>query len=410
MVSTQTPSTAVYCANKRLMQLRKQQLIERSSLEEQSPPWQDATPTKEVVERIRNLPGHLGWNSKAVTSTLRHYANPNPENLLTPESKPPISWPQQLTAEQGLAGSNSHDDHPAKTIKCYPDLALAMLHHNLAATGRIWLLLRHLDKGGSGWVSITEAKSALTDKQSDLHVCGWRQFRNLLAKGKGIFWTRDSERIWLKGVAGAARALNVERLSGLPVQIPTAALIESIGSAKAHLYACFHSSRKRENPISRATLQDVTTIPVRTQLAYEKKAGMQKRHNFAIGTTFSSDDVKERAWKNGRSVFKFIDYKGKLGKPRQAYVAWQLPNQYISTQELAPKGRMRKINQQLKDLVNKRAQGNSNSADCRLFYQDGASAAKAYNKYHPKDDMYWCSNKSRKRPFALWHLLAPISD
>lgn len=409
MVSTQTPSTAVYSANKRLMQLRKQQqLVKRSSTNEPSPPWQDAALTKVAIEHIHSLPEHLGWNSKAVTSTLRQHAIPSAPSSL--EIEPPISWPQQLTAEQEVTGSNPHAAHPSKTIKCYPDLAIAMLHHNLAATGRIWLLLRHLDKSGSGWVSIADAKSTLTDKHSDLHVCGWRQFRNLLAKGKGIFWTRDSERIWLKGVAGAAQALNVERLSGLPLQIPIAALTESIGSAKAHLYACFHSSRKQENPISRATLQDITTIPVRTQLIYEKKASIQKRHNFAIGTTFSNENAKERAWKNGRSVFKFIDYKGKLGKPRQAYVAWQLPNQYISTHELAAKGRMRKINQQLKDLVNKRAQGNSNSADCRLFYQDGASAAKAYNKHHPKGDMYWCSSQNRKRPFALWHLLAPVED
>ena len=102
----------------------------------------------------------------------------------------------------------------------YADIGLAMLRRGLAAPGRLWLLLRHLDGDGRGWVTVAEARARLTGKGAPLRICGWRQLRNLLRQGQGIFWERDGERIWYRSTLRVADALGVERLTGRPVDLP----------------------------------------------------------------------------------------------------------------------------------------------------------------------------------------------
>ena len=408
MASIPQPSTAVLLANERLLQLRQQQQrVIDSSPAEQTPPWIDNSSTN--IEGYKKVPHHLGWGSAAITAHVRQQHRP--PQTLTPQSNEALSWVAQLWAKKLVAPTPLSSSKATRTVKCYPDLMVALLRNNLAATGRIWLLLRHLDRNGSGWVTINEARQQLTSPTSELHICGWRQLRNLLTKGKGIFWSRDEQRIWLKGVSSVAQALNIERLSRFPIQLPVSTLTASLADVKAHFYASFHSNHKQNSPISRAAIEKLTTIPARTQLVYEKRAGIQKQQNIAIGASFSEEKIKARAWKSGRSVFKFVDYKGKQGKAEQTYIAWRLPNQYSSSLEHAPKGRMRKINQKLKDLVNKRAQGNSNDVDYqRVYYQDGASAAKRYTRQTTKDDIYWVNQNMRKRPFTMWHVLEAMAS
>ena len=93
----------------------------------------------------------------------------------------------------------------AETVKVYPDIALGMLRQGETATGRIWLLLRHLDQEGRGWLRIDIIKHHLTHKTSKHRVCGWRQLRKLLNRGEGVFWTRDSARAQGSGPRKSSR-------------------------------------------------------------------------------------------------------------------------------------------------------------------------------------------------------------
>ena len=360
-----------------------------------------------LLANIDSLPFHLGWGSASVTAVFRTTQTRREQLKATADTSHWINRLQDNTQLDfhPLKNSKPTPDYP-KTIKIHHDLAITMLKQNLAAPGRIWLLLRLIDQQGRGWISINEAKHRLTNDASELRVCGWRQLRNLLAKGKGIFWIRDRERIWLHGVARAACALGLTRLSGMPVQLPVAALINSIGETKAHFYASLHSGRRKNNPISRATLEESTRVSKRTQLRYETITGIQKTRNVAIGERLNKESLEERAWKHGRSIFKFTDYKGMQGKPQRNYIAWRLPNSYRGSHELAPKGRLRKINQELKDLVNKRAQGNSRRMDSRVFFPDGAKAVEAYNgNIGKKQDHYWQCGQAQKRPSSLWGVI-----
>ena len=42
-----------------------------------------------------------------------------------------------------------------ETVTVYPSLLLAMLKQNQEAAGRVYLLLRYLDKAGRGWLPVS---------------------------------------------------------------------------------------------------------------------------------------------------------------------------------------------------------------------------------------------------------------
>jgi hypothetical protein len=281
-------------------------------------------------------------------------------------------------------------------------MAMGILRQEKAAPARIWLLLRHLDREGRGWLRIDNVKQHLTHKDSSLRVCSWRQLRNLLHQGQDTFWHRDEERLWLRSVARVATALGVERLSGRPVALPLSVLLRGIGDVRAHLYASFHSGRRHNNPISRRTLAEISGVPARTQREYEEIAGIVSRRNIAIGEKYTPESVQKRAWLHGTASFDFIDHHGRQGPSRRHYIAWHLPNSYEGCHQRAPKGRMRKINREI-DLVNKRAQGNG--LRDRLFHSNGATAGKAYGR-NARVDAYWHSESGRRKREGLWHVLS----
>jgi hypothetical protein len=276
-----------------------------------------------------------------------------------------------------------------------------MLRQEQAAAGRIWLLLRHLDEKGQGWLRIVIIRQQLTNKTPGLQVCGWRQLRNLMRQGEGVFWRRDKTRIWLQSVAKVAAALGVERLAGRPVTLPLSVLLGGIGDFRAHLYASFHSGRRGNKPISRETLAVISGVPARTQREYEEIAGVTSRRNMAIGERYTPESVQKRAWLQGTAAFDFIDHHGRQGPEKRHYIAWHLPNSYEGCHQRATRGRMRKINREI-GLVKKRAQGNG--LRDRLFHPDGAAAGKAYNR-NGEVDAYWHSEGGRRKKGALWYTL-----
>jgi hypothetical protein len=284
-----------------------------------------------------------------------------------------------------------------------------MLKAGLAASGRLWLVLRHLDHDGRGWLALDQVQQQLCDKGSELRICGRRQLRNLLRQGQGIFWQRDKSRVWLRSAARAALALEVDRLRGQPVAVPLAILSGGMGQVRAHFYAAFHSGRPGEKegmgtPISRATLRKISRVPARTQRLYEQRTGVEVRANMAVGERLTDRNYQERAWRHGRATFSFTDSKGKHGPAGGRYVAWRLPNSYQGPHALCPKGRMKKINHQI-DLVNSRVQGNDlDRAFDRLFQANGREAGRAYNR-DQRRDIYWPASRPVAGGRCLWRVL-----
>lgn len=358
-----------------------------------------------------DLPSHLGWHSARVTQVLRAGPVADEDNEPPPEASVPAT---RATEENAQAANRPAAN--AATVKIYPDIALGMLRQDAAASGRIWLLLRHLDESGRGWIGVAEARAALTSKCAPLRVCGWRQLRNLLARGDGIFWQRRNGRIWLRSVARVAQALHVPRLRGRPVALPVQVLTQGIGALRAHLFASFHSGRQRPTsgegaPIARRTLARLSAVPPRTQRSYERRAGVARRRNFALGPKArgGSETAETVAWERGQAWFSFVDAEGQHGAPGSAYHAWQLPNSYAGPHAQEPRGRQKRINRELADLFANGMTGNGRSLvdqeapPTKRFYGNGRLAAAAYNRH--QQEAYWRTAAPPTRRGRIWYCL-----
>jgi hypothetical protein len=355
------------------------------------------------------LPVHLGWESEAVTAVLRSKGAKEQECKNAVSAAKPQSYK--------LANPQTHRTTRSQTCKLYPDVALGMLRHELAAAGRIWLLLHHIDNEGRGWLTFEATREKLSRKGSDLRVCGQRQLRNLLNQGEGVFWVRENGRIWLRSVAKAAAALGIPRLKLQPVALPVSALLEGMGQVRAHFYASFHSSRGKRDaaaaPIARQTVARISHVPQRTQRFYEKRAKVKTRRNFAVGQAANATESETIGWQQGMAAFELKDQDGWHGRKGRTYLAWQLPNNYAGPHAKQPRGRMKRINRELADLFMKGMTGNDehpveDKQLPRRFFGNGRLAAKAFNRSANRD-IYWKrtgeQRQTKSTSYQLWYVL-----
>jgi len=367
------------------------------------------------LEGAGQLPDHLGWGSNSLTLAIRKAQTS--EEKISSDGRKPLRV-RLRPADQEPAPTPCPTPSPSnQVVKLYPDITLGMLKNGQEAAGRIWLLLHHIDEAGRGWIDGEEARYRLTHKASPLRVCGRRQLRKLLARGEGLFWRRNKERLWLRSATKVAAGLSVFHLNRHPVSLPVADLLQGIGLVRAHFYAAFHSSRsnkgnngRQSRPISRKRLSQISQVSRRSQRRYEKRVGVARQNNFAIGRRVNAGDFQEQAWKRGRAVFKFIDYAGKMGQKGLSYTAWQLPNNYLGPHKPLPKGRQKRMNRELADLFMKGMTGNGNEwvqeeqpGESRRFHDQGQSAAAKYNRSSDQD-IFWRSCLGRTDRFQLWHV------
>lgn len=382
------------------------------------------TPATDSIETLRP-----GWQSQALARTLqmnrqiREARRQQDEALArtwlpVPQS---IPTPNTATPDPGEGNDGNTGSTPAgdETFTLYPDLALAMLQKKVAASGRLWLLLRRLDEQGRGWLVEQEARARLTERSSPLHLCGWRQLRNLLAQGDGIFWQREEPpagapaRIWLRSPAKVAIALGVMRFNRQDVTAPLSLLLEGMATVRAHFFASFHSSRTSDKPIARRTINGLTGVSRRSQQSYETLAGVKTEQNWAVGGEYSQEEHQQRAWEHGAAVFRLDDAKGKVGSAGAAYVAWQMPNSYQGPHRPQRGHHKKRINRKLADLSNKGMTGNGerevekpSSPDEGLqirYCEHGRAAARSYNR-NPRSDHYWRAPRALRR-YNVWHRL-----
>ncbi|MBK8989736.1 MAG: hypothetical protein IPM39_27370 [Chloroflexi bacterium] len=373
--------------------------------------------TAALPQIIASLPAHLGWGSEPLAAVLRRAVMPV---MPQPPAGDDVS-PGARFAPQAASGGLPPERLPCcPSVKLYPDIGLAMLRHEMSAPGRLWLMLHHLDPEGRGVFRVDIIRQQLTNRNSELYLCGKRQMRNLLRDGEGLFWTRDKTHIWLHSTARVAHVLGVARLSGRPVALPVNALLEGIGAFRAHLYAAFHSGRVRAGsgatkgrspegqavPIARDTLAGLSGVGRSSQRAYEARLRLRPQANFAIGETASEMNKEERAWHQGQALFELRDYRGEQGKQGKSYLAWQLPNSYGGQHQQRPKGRQKRINRQLEDLVMKGMPGNIETEGEvqqpeKRYYPNGRSAGQARGP-RVGDVRYWRQHKTKNGRFILW--------
>ncbi len=84
-----------------------------------------------------------------------------------------------------------------------------MLRQEQTAAGRLWLLLRHMDVDGRGVLRVVNLRETLTTPKTRHRLCGWRQLRNLLRQGEGLYWQRDASVVEPRYVNGGDNAFDL---------------------------------------------------------------------------------------------------------------------------------------------------------------------------------------------------------
>jgi hypothetical protein len=382
-VNSPGPSEALQEAQARLLQLRNERGIGvKSSLlpprETDKAPdvanWLLVNAQKELLRRWQVV----GKTHPNATPAAADYP------LRPEEQKDELQGPPQQTV-----------------VVIHPSIAMAILCQHLEAPARIYFLLRVIDQVGQGWLDLEDIRRQLTEKGSPLKVCGWRRLRQLLKQGEGIFWHRDSrDRLWLKGAHRIAYTLDCGRLQGFPIELPVETLLGGIQAVRAAFYAAFHGGRDAR-PISRETLQELTGIPGRTQLEYDRVARVERKRNMAVGERYTAESAQEQAWQRGRAAFHFVDTEGLQGRAGREYVAWHLPNSYRAGYRRRSKGSRKRLNRKLADLVKKGIPGNDDRVVEKCFFPNGALAARQYNR-DPERDAYWQREEKTRAGGGLW--------
>ncbi len=363
----------------------------------------------DLSDQVGALPTHLGWGSSALTAVLRRrltqeqtsakqiqtYAGDHSRESTSVHQ--PVCQVSKPTLPSHGPDSAPHpsDAETAVSLRVYPDIALGILRAEQTGPARVWYLLRHLDPNGCGWVEETVVRRHLTERNSPLRLCGQRQLRNLLKQGDGLFWERRNGRIWLRSLVKLAVALDVGRLQARPVAVPLTHFTAGMGEFRAHLYATFHSGRGNTKevatPIARETLANLSYVPPRTQRLYERKAGVKKVHNFAIGSKVTTKTAQETGWQKGHALFLFTDHHGRHGAVGSTYLAWQLPNSYQGPHIQQQNGRQKRLNKAIADLLPIGMTGNGGSEietrRQRRYCPDGKVAARLYNRL--PQAFYW---------------------
>ena len=181
--SNTTPSPQLVEANRRLYELRAQAQAQRQATElpadqarqvESDLPWDAAASQKlaTTAEKIAVLPDHLGWGSEALTAVLRRrrqeaecvddaqgLSQAEPRDTVVSNSTSTNRVPSGAEGHTQTTSSNNQQSPIGSTqmnswVKLYPDIGLGMLRQELAAPGRLWLMLRYLDNEGSGLLRI----------------------------------------------------------------------------------------------------------------------------------------------------------------------------------------------------------------------------------------------------------------
>ena len=293
-----------------------------------------------------------------------------------------------LPARTAAVDPPANELDPATSVRVYPDMAMAALKCEQAGPMRLWLLCHHLDKRGSGSLTLEALREFVIGQTG---VYSQRQLMTVLAQGEGAFWVRyrrkyeivdvlgrkrviDRTHLRLIGQGQVAVALGVERMRIHAVSVRLKELLGGMAAVSAALFASFHAGRgqtERFNaPIARATLEAISGCSPAAQRLHDKKAGTHIRRNYArtgiLAPPGKPEVLAEARIKYGQAAFVVADRFVKRVAKGTGAIAVQLPNSYRSGPELSRvgQGRKRRINQALSaagksNLVGMGGQGNN---------------------------------------------------
>jgi hypothetical protein len=362
-VSVNSVTSALFVANARLLKMQREFI--------------DACGRDDGGANVQKTVGAV-----SVDPTNQSAAWLNPLRAIVARQKKAETFEGECEVEPFHSAELSQTADPAY-YTIFGTIATAILRHDGGTVGRVWLVLRAHFAGErqSGMISAADLWASLTE---NFPQYSRRHLRDLLQRGEGIYWQRDAhERLWLTGITTLAVRLGVERIEGKRVIIPLADLTGKLSRMRLALQAAFHASRNHDNPISRATLRDLTGISERAQREQENAHAelITTRLNYSIDGLATESSLQTHAFRHQQGAFQFTDSMGQQGKQGDIYLAHQLPNSYTARYQCAGQGRKHKINRQLTDnRVNQGARGTGWQKIEQVFYRNGAELVAAINR------------------------------
>lgn len=216
--------------------------------------------------------------------------------------------------------------------------------------GRLWLILRSMNKSGSGWVEY-ESLRELYDKANRHFLYSEKRLKGVLKSGHNTFWNFTGDRVYLFGLAKVAANIGCEHLYTGMVKVPDDILYGSICDFKAFCHDAKLATIGKDKLVSRTKIQSELNINKDTQRKYEKRMGTKVHKNYRIvadGYDPASENYQELIFLYGEN-FPIRTHKG-------TYTATKLANSYTSSVNLTycGKRKRRELNKRIDShLVNK---------------------------------------------------------
>lgn len=162
-------------------------------------------------------------------------------------------------------------------IKVFPEVIYSAIRHNRPAGAfRLWFIAKHFDNG-SGFIPVKDFRRYV-DSQGVNEKTYYRWLDQAITLGL-IKREGGANPVYrLAAWEGGANAAEVSNGLSRAVNVPIAKFL-----AKGWLAILWAGYLKHfeTKPVSRATLEKLTGIPARTQRAYEAKAGVKAKANYA---------------------------------------------------------------------------------------------------------------------------------
>jgi len=264
-------------------------------------------------------------------------------------------------------------------LKVYPEILFRAIHHNKPVGAfRLWFIAKDFDSGGCGFIPAKAFRQYLRA----LGIPKQTLYRWLGQAGTlGLITRQDKVYRLTSWQNGARAAFTKSQRLCRAVLIPKERFL-----SKGWLAWCWAGFILHHTGIiSRAALEALSGVPARTQLAYEKKAGVVNKANYASYLRPENDP---------EMAIGLIDLPGHYGKAGE--IRRRLPNsREVSEVSLANKGRLKQINRALFHIEDSSSSGFSGEIDdpqkiYKLYSQNWRATKKVLRALRKRDGDVRC--------------------
>lgn len=200
-------------------------------------------------------------------------------------------------------------------IAIWPQVVMTASQQNMGGAIRVWTLAKGLDESGSGVI----ARDSILSYMEYLNISRASQYRWLnKAIRIGVFQpVRNGEQFLLAGINNVGLIFGANDIGNRCLIKPKNLAIPHWKGGVWDLILTQFKGR----PVSRATLKQVTGVPIRTQIELEKKGATKVQHNWCMTSTDVGLITPYSEFSRPHAFVANIRNKSRI--------VYQLPNHYL---------------------------------------------------------------------------------